>query len=408
MSSSAERKNHLRAIGIGIGLGLGIVGLYFTLRGQRRLVDFVRTSDGAAKLLQERVDSIIALPDDAASGPTHHLPRFPIDGEVARQIFSIDGEIQEFDPQVYFRHVPNSDVPMAWAEHEGGQWTMHTNSLSLREDAEPLEIKPDLRILVAGDSHTEGVCNNSESFPHVLGHELTRAHPDKKIESINAAKGGYSFYNYVGTLEKFLYLKPDVFIVSVYGPNDFEEVLTPYHYFEGTARPPGSTQYWPQVQKAIHICRTWLAQDGLSLKYFQENPGEVEVAMEAAEQATLDIQDICKQNGILLIYVYLPGRFDAEDPRFLADPGHAHLAQELYAALEIHPESLKLHDHMASRLVHFLEQHEIPVVDMRPVFHSHPGPFYWRADHHINVNAHRLIGETLVPAIERANLPGLH
>ena len=187
-----------------------------------------------------------------------------------------------------------------------------------------------------------------------------------------------------------------------------QEMLTPYHFFEGTTRREGSTQYWPQVEQAMAICNTWLAQDGISLKYFQEQPAEIKVALHAAEEATLDIQDICKQHGIALIYVYIPSRFDAEDPKVLDDPAHPNLAQELYAALEIRPESVKVHDAMGNVLLAFLAQREIPVVDMRKVFRQSTGPFYWDEDHHINVNAHRLIGEALVPVIEGAGLAGLH
>jgi len=409
MSPSIDRKQHnrTRAVGVGIACGLLIVGGYFALRAGRKVVGFMRTTRTASKLLDERAKALADARESGAPIAKTHLPRFPIDFAIARQIFPIDGEVQEFDPQVYFRHVANTNFQIEWPEHAGGHWIMHTNSLGIRENGKPLSTKPDLRILVAGDSHTEGVCNNDESCAHVLQLALAAAHPGKTIEAINAAKGGYTFYNYVGTLEKFLYLEPDVFIVSVYGGNDFEEVLTPYHFFEGTVRPPGSTQYWPLVQKALSICGTWLAQDGLSLKYFQEQPGEVAVALRAAEAATLDIKDMCKAHGIVLLYVYIPARFDVEDPKFYDDARHPDLPHELYSALEIRPESVKVHDHMGSELVQFLREHEIPVLDMREEFRRNAGPFYWNEDHHINVNAHRLIGQSLVPLIEGAGLSAL-
>jgi lysophospholipase L1-like esterase len=407
MSASVERSSRSRVLALVLGIVLGamIVGTFLLTRRSRKPVGFVRTTSDATKLLTQHAG---APPDRSGSEEElrkHHLPRVPIDYSVARMIFPIDGEVQEFDPQVYFRHVPNIDFPIEWKEHKNGAWIMHTNSLALREDAEPMIEKPDLRIIVAGDSHTEGVCNNFESFPHVLGRALSIAHPGKKIESINAAKGGYSFYNYLGTLEKFLYLKPDVFIVSVYGGNDFEEVLTPYHYFSGTTRLPGSSEYWPQVQKALSVCGTWLAQDGMSLKYFQEQPAEIRVALQAAREATLDIQDTCKENGIALYYVYIPSRFDGEDPQVLAQ--NPNLAKELYAAMEIRPDSVSVHDAMGNALIKFLDEHGIPVVDMRKVFPKNKGPFYWAEDHHISANAHRVIGESLVPVIESGAFAGL-
>lgn len=408
MPADRGSKNRLLAVGLGAVIGLAILLVYSSMRGGRRAVGFVRTTADATRLLQERLKNGQNQGESDPANPTQHLPRFPITDEIAHQIFPIDGEVQEYDPQVYFRHQPNHDFKIEWKEHQNGRWKLRTNSLSLREDAEPRAEKPDLRILVAGDSHAEGVCNNWEMFAHVLERALRTAHPGKTIEAINGAKGGYSFYNYLGTLEKFLYLKPDVFIVAVYGGNDFEEVLTPYHFFAGTTRAPGSTEYWPQVEKALAICGTWLAQDGMSLKYFQEQPSEIKVALHAAQEAALDIQAICKEHGIKLFYVYIPTRFDYEDPNFLKEHDPPGLAEQLYAALEIRPESIRVHDNMGNVLLKFLAEHEIPTVDMRPVFRANSGPFFWVEDHHINVNAHRLIGEALVPRLENAGLPALH
>lgn len=408
MSSSEESRIGRRAAAVVIGVALGALVVVFVCahRGESP-VSFVRTTYAATKLMEAHAGSPSLVGDPSAPVGHRHLPWHPITEEIARQIIPVPEEAQAYDPIVYFRHPPNMEVEKRLTEHPKGYWTMRTNSLSLREDCEPMSERPDLRILVAGDSHTEGVCENSETFPHVLGRALTAAHPNKRIESINAAKGSYSFYNYLGTLEKFLYLKPDVFVVAVYGGNDFEEVLTPYHFFTGTVRAPGSAEYWPLVENALAICPAWLAQDGLSVKYFQEQPSEIELAIQAAEAATLDMQDICEQHGIRLMYVYIPSRFDGEDPKCIDDATLPHLARDLYAALEVRPESVKVPGEMANTLLRFLAEHHIPVLDVREVFRRNVGPFYWHADHHINVTAHRLIGESLVPLIESAGLAGL-
>ena len=399
-----DRRLRARALALLIGVGLGLIPLFYFAPWNRSHspVAFKRTTADATKLMNDRAKALAESKTGAQELHLGHLPRFPINSEIAHKIFPIDGEVQEYDPQVYFRHLPNTDFRESWWEHPHKGWTMKTNSLGLREDGEiPLE-KPDLRILVAGDSHTEGVCENSESLAHVLGRTLQALHKDKRIDSINGAKGGYTFYNYLGTLEKFLYLKPDVFVVVVYGGNDFEEVLTPYHFFAGTTRAPGSSLYWEQVQNALKVRPVWLAQDGNSLKYFQEQPSEIKVALQAAEESTLDIQELCEKHGIRLYYVYLPALFDGEDPEFVEDPARPNLRQKLYEALEVRPKSGNLHDHMANVLIAFLNEHKIPVLDMRKVFKENKGPFYWREDFHINVNAHRLIGRKLALMIHDA------
>jgi hypothetical protein len=405
----ADRRLRGRMLALALGIGLGGIVLFAVRpwRGGSKALSFKRTTTDATSLMEARARERAGDDGHPVVLPGAHLPRFPIGYETAKVLFPIDQEVQEFDPQVYFRRPAFQSYEIEWPEHPEGRWTVATNSLGLREDGEPMLRKPHLRILVAGDSHAEGVCNNPESLAHVLGRALSERHPGKYIESINAAKGGYTFYNYLGTLQKFLYLEPDVFVVAVYGPNDFEEVLTPYHYFSGTTRAPGSALYWPQVENALAICAPWLAQDGNSLKYFQEQPSEIKEALHAAEEATLDIQDICKASKIALIYVYIPGRFDAEDPACLASAENPELAQQLYAALEVRPESTKVHDNMANVLLSFLAEQQIPALDLRAVFRQNKGPFYWALDHHINLNAHRIIGESLVPLIEGAGLPGL-
>jgi len=405
----ADRRLRARMLALALGAGLGLVVLFAVRpwRGIGNALSFKRTTKDATSLMEARARERAADDGRPLVLPGAHLPRFPINYETAKILFPIDQEVQEFDPQVYFRRPAFQSYEIEWPEHHEGRWSVATNSLGLREDGEPMLRKPHLRILVAGDSHAEGVCNNPESLAHVLGRTLSARHPEKYIESINAAKGGYSFYNYLGTLQKFLYLEPDVFVVAVYGPNDFEEVLTPYHYFTGTTRAPGSALYWPQVEDALEICAPWLAQDGNSLKYFQEQPAEIKEALHAAQQATLDIRDICKASGITLVYVYIPGRFDAEDPAVLENSLPADLAQQLYTALEVRPESTAVHDSMANVLLAFLAEQQIPVLDLRPVFRQQKGPFFWKLDHHINVEAHRIIGEGLAPLLEAAAPRGL-
>ena len=91
---------------------------------------------------------------------------------VARELFPINVREQPWDELSYMRHIPNRDDPIRMKEVPNGVWSMRTNALGLREDAEPLAAKPDLRILVTGDSHTDGVCENRDSFPHVLQRAL--------------------------------------------------------------------------------------------------------------------------------------------------------------------------------------------------------------------------------------------
>jgi hypothetical protein len=336
-----------------------------------------------------------------------HLPRFPIPEDVARELFPIDGSQQIWDELTYLRRPGDLDFAMKFPEHAGGSIRVRTNSLGMRESTEPLAKKPDLRILVTGDSHTEGLCNNIESFPHVLRRVLQKSHPGKVIESLNAGKGYFTFYNYLGTLEKFLYLEPDVFVVAVYGPNDFLEVLAPYHYFEGTPRKPGAQAYWDLVEKAMKANGGWLAQDGLSLKFFQRYPDEIPVAIRAAKEAVLDIQELCEAHGIQLAFVYIPGMLDVDRRKTPRDPELVELSRTLYGILQLEPKDLDVHEKMGDELLAFLAERKIPCVDARALFAARPERSYWLGDHHINTGAQLALGEALAPVVEALDPKGL-
>jgi len=398
-----------RSIALGSGLAIATaLALAFVpkLPGRASVVRFIRHLSSPDALYADRAKYAVAW-NPATAPPGHrHLPRFPIPESVSRQLFPVD-ESSPWDALTYVKRLPNVDTSFKFAEHPGGSFRVRTNSLGMRENAEPMSARPDLRILVTGDSHTEGVCNNVESFPHVLRRELAKAHPEKSIEVLNAAKGSFSFYNYLGTLEKFLYLEPDVFVVAVYGPNDFLDVVAPYHYFEGTPRKLGYAAYADVVEKMLELNPEWLAQDGLSLKFFQHYPEEIRVAVQGAKAAVLDIEELCAAHGIQLVFVYIPGMFDIDREKAVRDPSLVALSRTLYQALEIGPGDIEVHDRMGAELMTFLTERGLPCVDVHRVFAGRTGRFYWLEDHHMDIDAHRAIGEALVPVVEGLRPKGL-
>jgi len=400
--SPAPQAAKVAALLLGVGIAAIAVWVYLRRSGNDPIVRFQQATSPLEALYAERPQFAAAWKPAEAPPGHRHLIRFPIPERVAREIFPINVREQPWDELTYMRHIPMRSDPIAMKEVPNGVWTMRTNSLGLREDAEPLAGKPDLRILVTGDSHTDGVCENEASFPHVLQRELGRSHPGKTIEALNAGKGSFTFYNYLGTIEKFLFLEPDVFIVAVYGPNDFAEVLPPYHYFEGTERKPGAAKYWDLVEKAIAIDRAWLAQDGLSLKYFQQHPDEVAVALRASKEAAMDIQELCEAHGIQPVFVYLPGMLDTYRRSGAKDPELEGLAERLYGAIGLVPEDALVHDRMADEFLAFLAERGIPTLDARTLFAGKSQRFYWLEDHHIDVSAQQEIGRALAPILDSA------
>jgi hypothetical protein len=101
-----------------------------------------------------------------------------------------------------------------WAEHYDGIINMKTNNLGFRRDTDTFPDKVrKIRILVTGDSHIDGVLNNSESCCATLENLLNQSYNDNIYEVINGGVGYYFPRNYLGIINKYLYLSPDIFIV---------------------------------------------------------------------------------------------------------------------------------------------------------------------------------------------------
>jgi lysophospholipase L1-like esterase len=325
--------------------------------------------------------------------PPSAFRRRPMAPEAVQDFFHQPPQFIEHDPHCYFRFRASLDLGRTWPDDPEGGWRMVTNSFGLREDLDVARGRPDLRVLVTGDSHTDGVCPNADSFPNVLERALAASCPESTVDVLNAGKGSYSFYNYLGVLERFLPLRPDVFVVAVYGGNDFVEVLGLQHHFAGTpAADP--TRYWTQVERARGPGDNCLAQSFLALKHFAHYPEEMEVALQAARDVTTEIQVTCQRQGIRLIVAYLPPLPDVVWGR------RQGVFERVAAALELRPEDLELTDRMADSYLAFLRQQRIVCLDLRPAFRAAQEPLYWEQDDHISLAGHRLVAQELQPLVE--------
>ena len=396
------------ALALGVALsGAVAAGFAWFVGREGPTTRLVRFQGSVEDLYKEREKYAAAWQPATAPPGRRHLPRFPIPESIGARLFPLQERQQLWDELTYIRRRPNADYTFAFKEYPGGRIRFRTNSLGMRESVEPSTTKPDLRILVTGDSHTEGVCNNVESYPHVLRRALATAHPGKSIECLNAGRGFYTFYSYLGTLERYGNLDPDVFVVAVYVPNDFVEVVPLYRFFEGTRWTAGSAEYQKEIDEAIQKSAGWVSQDGVSLKFFEHYPDEIPVAMRAAKAAVLDIQELCESRGIRLVFVVLPSLFDVERARGWPDPELASQAKELHGVLGLGEEDVLVHERLAKELEAFLAERKIPCLDALTLFAGKKERMYWLADHHINTAAHAALGEALVPYVDALELPGL-
>lgn len=328
---------------------------------------------------------------------TRRLARETIDEPTARILFpSLTKGTDLYDPVLYVRRRPGMREFRRLDSHPRKGWVLRTNDLGIRRDGPIAAEKPDVRVLVAGDSHTEGVCDNQDSFSGRLEAMLAAERPGETVEVVNLGKGGTAMYRYLAALEGFLHLDPDVFVVCVYDGNDYVEGLLLKRYFEREVYPEHGPGYGDRMQAANKASPTALAQALGQAAYFHDLPGEEEVAVEAAVAVAEEIQRVCREHDIELVIATLaPPREEwlvARGRQFVSaarelgiDPWDRSISERLSAAFRSRVAALG-----------------IDVVDVRPAFAGETD-LYWNRDFHLNLRGNELVAEVLLPAV-RASL----
>lgn len=383
-----------RLAAVTISTGLSVLGawafLHFVLWRERPTVTVVDNSEEIRDLLENR--RVVALSEaepGIAPGPPPPVVLTELDKETTYTLFP-GGRAPAFmfDPSIYYRRKSNLDYRRYSKEHPEGGWDVRTNGLGLRNDAEVLAEKPDLRILVTGDSHTDGLCPNAENLTHVLGDLLREQRPERRIETLNAGVGGYNLYNYLKVYERYRELSPDVFVVVVYGGNDFSDSMVLHRYFN--ARGPCRYQpYNPTRLLEIGDPHGVSPQELGQVAYFQNNLEDVDFAVDLATRVSHQLDGLCRADGGRLLCVYLP-------PPLCGQPERYTERLRPYAdAVGVSPEQIKVSDRIADRWLVALDELGIESLDLRPLFRGAQEDYYWSHDHHLNPRGHRAAATAL-------------
>ena len=270
----------------------------------------------------------------------------------------------------------------------------------MREDTEPALAAPDVRVLVTGDSHTDGVCANAENFTTLVEEQLRAPDPQRTVEVLNAGTGYYTFPNYLGVLVKYLELEPDAFVICVYGGNDFGSmgrVVYTLRDHEFPEAPPGyrdSLMAAQRVEVSGRSGRQSLAQGFNQLAFLAAFPEMEAFVLEEALRYTRAIAELCDERGIRFLVVYLPPPSDVQPEAFA--PIHGPVAE----ALGLEPADLASTDRIATAYLEGLAAARIDSLDLRPVLAGLDDLAYWRTDEHLNLLGHRVLAEHLAPWFE--------
>ncbi len=321
------------------------------------------------------------------------LDREPIDEPTARVLFAQIGKRMAYDPLAYYRPGRERGKRRDWPEHPDGGWVVNTNSLGMRGKAEVSEARPDRRVLVVGDSHSFGLCADEETFAHLLEVRLRRASGEKTVEVLNASAGGYDPFNYLGVVERFAELRPQVVIIAFYGGNDFLGVMPLERYFHRRGAPAARSLSDERLAQIGESATYAVAQEVGQVLYFRANPEDEPIAVATSTAIATDAREVCRSMGAKLLCVYLPPPGMGQP-----EPDLARLAPAL-REFELTAEELGVSDRLADAWLAALREHDVAQLDLRPLFRRARKPCYWQHDLHLAVEGHRLVASALAPIV---------
>lgn len=312
-----------------------------------------------------------------------------------RSRFLAGNDFYQKDSIAGFVHTPDYTNTYEWPEHPLGKITVKTNNLGFKNDSNTT-IKKDtntIRILFTGDSHTDGVVYNNESFAHVLENSLNDSMKagGKKIECINGGSGYYSFKQYDGFLKKYIPLQPDVFVVVVYTGNDFLETqfydVNWYNYFQN------SRNFLYKVKKKFQLGQSqdYLAQSFAQTLYANMFPSTREKMVETAMHYIDDIRTTCKNQNIQLKFVLLPNLLDYDSS----------MQQTAMEKMKLSSSQTRVNREITTLLMKKMDEKKIGYLDLLPLFEHTGDNLFWKRDQHLNIEGHKVVASALKQSIER-------
>ncbi len=289
-------------------------------------------------------------------------------------------------------HKPNVTRDFKWMEHPLGRIVMKTNNMGFRND-EPTQIeKPQgsIRIIITGDSHTDGVIFNSESVATRLKEMLMVKFPDKNFEVLNAGNGYFGPQNYSGVYRKCLNLKPDVFIVIIYTGNDFLDGIRIESENGRLQVPARSDSYYGDLWSVDKLYTGFTGQYLNQVKFFKVYPQFLDTALIIMKNNLEKINNDCKKNGTRFLIMLLPSKIDTE-----AKTDSVRIA-EVLGMMKFDQRDIVNNYKMTADLVSWLAEKQIPFLDLFPAFKSSDVELFWKADYHINHSGHEEMAKQIM------------
>ncbi len=320
-----------------------------------------------------------------------------VDEETAKKLFNgvRSGKRQKWDPLAMAVLTEKRELTFKWEEHEGGKVTMKTNNFGFRRDTDTDPRKTMLRVVVAGDSHTDGLVDNDESFVTLLEQHLDAQDPARRHECLNAGVGGNGPHNYLGMLRKALFLQPDVFVAMLYVGNDFSDAVYLHDHFSGRrSRQLTYDEYQKPLDDAVKKFKeVSLIGNSFNQAYrLKFLPDEEAFALWEVVHVFDGMARICAENGVRFVIGVIPAKPDVdEDDR---DTESA-----IMADLKLTQQDMDVNERLRRGFVEAMRAYGHLVVDPADGMKASADAYYWLRDHHLNVAGNVVFGVALFEAV---------
>lgn len=337
-------------------------------------------------------------------------------------------------------------------EHARGYIDIRTNNVSCREDADTgIEKQPGtIRILVLGDSHTDGVCFNDESYPNLLEQEWNRVAGDDRFEIINAGFGPSSPYQQLWAFQQvYSRFRPDHLVVAWYAGNDLVELLrtdervhlkrdgdrfvheAPTRATDDTRTKPSAwgrlkaglrdhlalyhalvqirglrklvrsaeaDEYRERLEQAI-LENPGVVWQGMNQSYYFTHHAEAfPQAMQMMDHILHEYRRYAEEQGIGFTLLVIPTL------RQIHPDSDAASLKKIQETLELSDADLQWDEKVCDALVALGRSEGVLTIDLREVLRksradSPQDALYYQFDHHLNVAGNRVVAKALEAAL---------
>ena len=305
---------------------------------------------------------------------------------------SSDDDYYQADSLTGHFHKKNVTREFAWKEHPDGKIVMKTNNAGLRNDSDSKvqKDKNQFRVIITGDSHIDGVLNNSQSVAFFLEEGLNNQYPERQNEVLNAGNGYYGPQNYLGVYYKFQSYKPDMFIVTIYTGNDFLDAIRIEAENNSLTVPDRPKGYYDKLWEIDGLYTGFTGQQLNQLKFFNTFPSYTDTALLITEKNLLKIKNLCRQNHTTFLVVLLPTKIDTEPQ---TDQSRIN---EVFEMMNFNESHLQKNREMVIALTQWLEQNSINFTDLYEIYSQSNKELYWKADYHANIDGHEIMANKIL------------